>query len=280
MPELSVLDSTMHYQDSGSGAPLVFLHGNPTSSHLWSNVLPRIGVPGRLLAPDLIGMGASGKPDITYSFADHADYLDAWFEALKLDGVVLVGHDWGGALAFDWAARHPERTRGVAFMEAIIRPLSWEEFPAPARPRYQALRTPGVGEKLVLEENVVLASMNTLTPLSDADMEAYRRPYPTPESRRPMLEWTRAIPIDGEPADVARRLEAYGKWLASSEDVPKLLLTFEGAVSVGPEMIAWCAAHIANLETENCGPAGHQAPHDQPEAIAAAITAWALRHRL
>jgi haloalkane dehalogenase len=280
MPELSVLDSTMHYQDSGSGAPLVFLHGNPTSSHLWSNVLPRIGVPGRLLAPDLIGMGASGKPDITYSFADHADYLDAWFEALKLDGVVLVGHDWGGALAFDWAARHPERTRGVAFMEAIIRPLSWEEFPAPARPRYQALRTPGVGEKLVLEENVVLASMNTLTPLSDADMEAYRRPYPTPESRRPMLEWTRAIPIDGEPADVARRLEAYGKWLASSEDVPKLLLTFEGAVSVGPEMIAWCAAHIADLETENCGPAGHQAPHDQPEAIAAAITAWALRHRL
>jgi haloalkane dehalogenase len=225
-------------------------------------------------------MGSSGKPDIAYSVADHARYLDAWFEALELDSVVLVGHDWGGALAFDWAARHPERTRGVAFMEAIIRPLSWEEFPAPARPRYEALRTPGVGEKLALEENVVLASMNTLTPLSDADMETYRRPYPTPESRRPLLEWTRSIPFDGEPADVARRLEAYGEWLASSEDVPKLLLTFEGAVSVGPEMIAWCVQHIANLEIENCGPAGHQAPHDQPEAIAAAIMAWALRHRL
>ena len=111
----------------------------------------------------------------------------------ELDSVVLVGHDWGGALAFDWAARHPESTRGVAFMEAIIRPLSWDEFPALARPRYEALRTPGVGEKLALEENVVLASMNTLTPLSDADMEAYRRPYPTPESRRPLLEWTRSI---------------------------------------------------------------------------------------
>ena len=280
MPELPVLDSTMHYQDSGTGAPLVFLHGNPTSSHLWSNVLPHIGASGRLLAPDLIGMGSSGKPDIAYHFADHARYLDAWFEALELDGVVLVGHDWGGALAFDWAARHPERTRGVAFMEAIIRPLAWEEFPAPARPRYQALRTPGVGEKLALEENVVLASMNTLTPLSDADLEAYRRPSPPPESRRPLLEWTRSIPFDGEPADVARRLEAYGEWLASSEDVPKLLLTFEGAVSVGSEMIAWCVQHIANLEIENCGPAGHQAPHDQPEAIAAAITAWALRHRL
>jgi haloalkane dehalogenase len=280
MPELSVLDSTMHYQDSGTGAPLVFLHGNPTSSHLWSNVLPHIGASRRLLAPDLIGMGSSGKPDIAYSFADHARYLDAWFEALELDSVVLVGHDWGGALAFDWAARHPERTRGVAFMEAIIRPLSWEEFPAPARARYEALRTPGVGEQLALEENVVLASMNTLTPLSDADMETYRRPYPTAESRRPLLAWTRSIPFDGEPADVARRLEAYGEWLASSEDVPKLLLTFEGAVSVGPEMIAWCVQHIANIEIENCGPAGHQAPHDQPEAIAAAITAWALRHRL
>ena len=280
MPELSVLDSTMHYQESGSGAPLVFLHGNPTSSHLWSYVLPHIGVSGRLLAPDLIGMGSSGKPDIPYHFADHARYLDAWFDALDLDDVVLVGHDWGGALGFDWAARHPGRTRGVAFMEAIIRPLSWDEFPAPARARYEALRTPRVGEKLGLEENVILASMNTLTPLSDADIEAYRRPYPTPESRRPLLEWTRAIPFDGEPAAVACRLEAYGGWLASSGDVPKLLLTFEGAVSVGREMIAWCAQHIANLEIENCGPAGHQAPHDQPDAIAAAITAWALRHRL
>lgn len=182
MPDLSVLGSTMHYQESGTGAPLVFLHGNPTSSHLWSCVLPHIGASGRLLAPDLIGMGSSGKPDIAYSFADHARYLDAWFDALELDSVVLVGHDWGGALAFDWAARHPERTRGVAFMEAIIRPLSWEEFPAPARPRYEALRTPGVGEKLALEENVILASMNTLSPLSDADMEAYRHPYPTPRA--------------------------------------------------------------------------------------------------
>ena len=136
MPDLSILDSTMHYEESGSGGPLVFLHGNPTSSYLWSNVLPNIGVSGRLLAPDLIGMGASGKPDIAYSFVDHARYLDAWFDALELDDVVLVGHDWGGALAFDWAARHPERVRGVAFMEAIIRPLSWEELPAPkAAPR-------------------------------------------------------------------------------------------------------------------------------------------------
>lgn len=281
MPVIDVLDSTMYYEDLGEeGVPVVFLHGNPTSSYLWSNVLSKIGVSGRLLAPDLIGMGSSGKPDIPYHFDDHARYLDAWFEALELDRVVLVGHDWGGALAFDWAARHPGRIRGVAFMEAIIRPLSWDEFPAPARPRYEALRAPGIGERLALDDNVVIQSMNTLTRLSDADMEAYRRPYPTRESRRPLLEWTRAIPFDGEPADVARRLKAYGEWLASSQDVAKLLLTFEGTVSVGPDMIRWCAQHIASLETDNCGPAGHQAPHDQPETIAAAITAWALRHNL
>jgi haloalkane dehalogenase len=282
MPAIDVLGSAMYYEDLGEagGVPVVFLHGNPTSSQLWRGVLARIGTPSRLLAPDLIGMGNSGKPDIRYHFDDHARYLDAWFEALELGSVVLVGQDWGGALAFDWAARHPGRARGVAFMEAIIRPMSWAEFPAPARPRYEALRTPGVGEKLALDDNAVLQSMNTLTPLSEADMAAYRRPYPTRESRRPLLEWTRAIPIDGAPTDVARRLEAYGEWLATSGDVPKLLLTFEGAVSIGPEMVAWCTEHIASLDVQNCGPAGHQAPHDQPEAIAAAITAWLLRHHL
>jgi haloalkane dehalogenase len=279
MPELPVLDSTVHYQESGAGTPLVFLHGNPTSSYLWRNVLPNVGG-GRLLAPDLIGMGSSGKPDISYSFADHARYLDAWFDDLELEHVILIGHDWGGALAFDWAARHPEQAAGVAFLESIIRPLRWDEFPAPARSRYEALRTAGTGEKLALEENVILKSMNTLSPLTGADIEAYRRPYPTPESRRPLLEWTRAIPFDGEPADVAHRLEAYGDWLASSVDVPKLLLIFEGAQLVGPEMVAWCTEHIASLEVEKCGPAGHHAPEDRPGEIAGAISAWAERHQL
>ena len=134
MPHSNVLDSTMFYEEAGTGTPLVFLHGNPTSSHLWRNVLPRIGDPGRCLAPDLIGMGRSGKPDVPYRFADHARYLDAWFDQLALDNIVLVGHDWGGALAFDWAARHPGRTRAVAFLETIIRPFTWDDFPGPARP--------------------------------------------------------------------------------------------------------------------------------------------------
>src|SRR5262245_5410950 len=143
----------MYYEDTGPVTPLVFLHGNPTSSYLWRRVLPRIDGLGRCLAPDLIGMGRSGRPDIDYRFTDHARYLDAWLDGLALDGVVLVGHDWGGSLALDWAARHPDRTRGVAFMEAILRPMTWDDFPGAARPRMESLRTPGVGETRVLDEN-------------------------------------------------------------------------------------------------------------------------------
>src|SRR5437763_1460526 len=286
MPTIDVLDSTMFYEQAGSGTPLVFLHGNPTSSYLWRHVLPRIGAPGRCLAPDLIGMGRSGKPDVAYRFADHARYLDAWFDALALEDVVLVGHDWGGALAFDWATRHPGRTRGVAFLETIIRPLSWADFPGPARPRYETLRAPGLGETKVLDENFFIEQAlraTVRTGLSDADLQAYRAPYPTRESRRPLLEWPRALPIEGAPADVVSRIEAYDGWLASSHHVPKLLLTFDGSLDtllVGPAMIAWCATNIASLEIENCGPAAHLAPEDQPEAIVAAITRWLDRHQL
>jgi haloalkane dehalogenase len=253
---------------------------------LWRHVLPRIGDPARRLAPDLVGMGRSGKPEVAYRFADHARYLDAWFDALALDGVVLVGIDWGGALAFDWAARHPGRARGVAFMETIVRPMTWDEFPGEARPRLEALRTPGVGESKVLDENFFIEQALRATVvggLSDEDLDVYRAPYPSRESRRPLLEWPRAWPIEGEPADVARRMEAFGVWLAASAEVPKLLLTFNGPrnlLLIGPETIVWCARHIASLEIESCGVAGHVAPEDQPETIAAAIAGWADRHQL
>lgn len=286
MPEINVLDSTISYVDVGSGVPFVFLHGNPTSSHLWRNVLPGIGEGVRRLAPDLIGMGSSGKPDIAYKFDDHARYLDAWFEAMGLEEVVLVGHDWGGALAFDWAARHPGRALGIAAMETIVRPMTWADFSDSARPRYETLRGAGTGETKVLDENFFIEfalRATVLNDLSDEDLDVYRRPYPTRESRRPLLEWPRAMPIEGEPADVIARIEAYDRWLAVSGDVPKLLLTFEGSpetLMIGDEMIRWCADNIASLEIGNCGPARHAAPEDQPEAIAAAIAGWADRHGL
>ncbi|MBE3013717.1 haloalkane dehalogenase [Microbispora sp. NEAU-D428] len=284
MPSIDVLDSAMYYEETGSGAPFVFLHGNPASSHLWRKVLPGIRAGARLLAPDLIGMGRSGKPGVPYRFADHARYLDAWFDRLGLEDVVLVGHDWGGALAFDWAARHPGRVRGIAFFETIVRTMSWSELGEAPRTRAETIRGPE-GEPLVLDRNFMVETAFTggvLTPLGEEDMRPYLEPYPTRESRRPLLEWARSMPLDSEPADVAERVGAYGGWLASSHDVPKLLLTFDSSPTllIGPEMAAWCAANIAGLEVEHCGPAGHHAPEDRPEAIAAAITAWAGRHGL
>ncbi|HEY9371383.1 haloalkane dehalogenase [Streptomyces sp.] len=289
MSTINVLGSTMYYEELGtasaSGVPLVFLHGNPTSSHLWRHVLPAIGGSRRVLAPDLIGMGRSEKPEIDYSFADHARYLDAWIDALGLDEVVLVGTDWGGALAFDWAARHPERVQGVAFMETILKPMSWDEFPAGARSRWEAIKTPGVGEELVLDKNLFIENslkQTVLTGLSEENLAVYRAPYPTRESRRPMLEWARTMPLDGEPAQAVARIKEYGDWLADSAGVPKLLLTFDTSptLMIDEAAAAWCAEHISALETVHCGPAGHQAPEDRPEEIAAAITAWADRQGL
>ena len=284
MTETAIRDSFLFHEESGEGTPFVFLHGNPTSSHLWRNVTPRLGVGIRAIAPDLIGMGRSGKPDIAYDFADHAAYLDTWFDALGLDGVVLVGHDWGGALAFDWAARHPDRVRGVAFLETIVRPFTWSDF-AGGRARIEALRAPGVGEAKVLDENFfmeVALGATVLKPLADADLAAYRAPYPTRESRRPLLAWPRAFPIEGEPADVTGRVAAYDRWLAASGEVPKLLLRFDGSPTliIGPEIAAWCEKNIAALDVAACGAAGHMAPEDQPEAIAAALGGWAGRHGL
>lgn len=283
MPMIDVLDSTMHYEDLGEGKPFVFLHGNPTSSHLWRNVLPTLGMPGRYLAPDLIGMGRSGKPDIPYKFADHARYLDAWFDKLGLEEVVLVGHDWGGTLAFDWAARHPERTRGIAFLETIIRPMPRDVFPE-GHP-FRSILQPGVGERMVLEENFfmeVALHRTVLNPLSDEDLEAYGAPYPTPESRRPLLEWPRAWPFEDERTDVVERIEAFGKWLATSDDVPKLLMTFDSSPTLvfDADTIEWCQSNVSGLEIKACGPAGHHAPEDQPQAIALAVAAWADRHQL
>ncbi|WP_405589492.1 haloalkane dehalogenase [Streptomyces sp. NBC_01190] len=282
MPETSVLDSTMYYEDAGSGTTFVFLHGNPASSHLWRKVLPGIGG-GRLLAPDLIGMGRSGKPESAYRFDDHARYLDAWFDAVAPDRVVLVGHDWGGALALDRAARHPGRVLGVAFLESIVKPMDWADLSPQARRRTELIRTPGAGEEMVLTQNLFVRQAFTggvLTPVDAEDLAVYLAPFPTPRTRRPILAWARQMPLGGEPAELIARIEAYDHWLAESADVPKLMMTFEGSPTLlgGPAFAAWCAAHIAALETVPCGPAGHHAPEDRPAEIAAAISSWSGRH--
>ena len=232
-----VLDSEMAYVDVGAGDPVVFLHGNPTSSYLWRNVIPHVESVGRCLAPDLIGMGDSGRaPAGSYRFVDHARYLDAWFEALGLTRVTLVVHDWGSALGFHWARRHPERVRGIAYMEALVRPVTWEEWPEVARQVFQAMRSPA-GEEMVLTKNVFVERIlpaSVLRGLTSEEMDHYREPFREPgEARRPTLTWPREIPVEGEPADVTAVVDAYAKWLSQSL-LPKLFINGNpGSILVG-----------------------------------------------
>jgi haloalkane dehalogenase len=281
MPEhdLAILDSTIHYRELGAGEPIVFLHGNPTSSYLWRNVIPCLEAEGRCLAPDLIGMGQSGRPEIDYRFVDHARYLDAWFDALALSKVTLVVHDWGSALGFHWAARHPERVAAIAFMEAIVKPLTWQEWPEAARDVFRGFRTPGVGEKLIFEKNVFIENVlpgSILRKLGAEEMDAYRAPFRDPKSRTPVWRWPNEIPLEGEPPDVVAIVTAYGKWLGES-DVPKLLLAFEPGAILGAELVEYCADHFRNLEVRSLGEGSHFVQEDQPEAIGDAIREWRRR---
>jgi haloalkane dehalogenase len=283
MPAIDLLDSYINYADIGAGAvPVVFLHGNPTSSYLWRNVIPHVSGETRALAPDLIGMGNSGKPDIAYRFADHARYLDAWFDALGLDEVVIVGHDWGGALGMDWAARHPGRVRGIAVIETFLRPLRWSDLPPQGAALFRSYKTPE-GERKVLQENSFIEfnlpfGAKGLTP---ADLDVYRAPYPTPETRRPLLAWPREFPIHGEMPDVVAIVENYGSVMAATPEIPKLVMGVENGVGLGaPEAIAWAVATFAAAESVSVGAAGHHAPEDQPDAIGAAVADWLRRHRL
>ena len=280
MPDIEVLDTVMHYEEAGNGDPIVLLHGNPTSSYLWRNVIPGLTSEGRCLAPDLVGFGRSGKPAIAYRFVDHARYLDAWFDALGLERVTIVGHDWGGALGFHWASRHPERVAAIVFFETIVKPLTWEEWPPAAADIFRGFRTPNTGEELILDQNLFVEAVlpgaveRTLT---DAEMDAYRAPFRERESRAPVLQWPRELPIEGEPADVVDLVEAYDRWLGSSPDVPKLLLTFEPGAIVGESVVEWCRSKVSSLEIQACGRGIHFVQEDEGPAIAEAIASWRRR---
>jgi haloalkane dehalogenase len=276
-----VLDSEMAYVDTGSGDPVVFLHGNPTSSYLWRNVIPPVAASHRCLAPDLIGMGDSGKaPAGSYRFADHARYLDAWFEALALArDVILVVHDWGSALGFHWARRHPERVRGLVYMEALVRPVTWDEWPEAARKIFQVMRSPA-GEEVVLAKNVFVERIlpaSVLRGLTEDEMAVYRRPFREPgESRRPTLTWPREIPVGGEPADVVAIADAYARWLSASQ-IPKLFVNAEpGTILTGAQR-EFCRRWPNQQEVTVRG--SHFVQEDSPSEIGQAIAQFARRNR-
>ena len=266
------------YVDTGgeSGDTVVFLHGNPTSSYLWRNIIPHVSPLARCLAPDLAGMGESdGTPDGSYRFFDHSRYLDAWFDAVLPDGqVILVVHDWGSALGFHWARRHPDRVRGLVYMEAIVRPVTWDEWPEAARQVFQGFRSEA-GESMVLERNIFVERVlpgSTIRGISDEAMEVYRRRYTEPgESRRPTLSWPREIPIEGEPADVVAVVYEYAAWL-SQTPTPKLFVNAEpGAILTGPQR-EFCRT-FPN-QNEVTVPGVHFIQEDSPHEIGAAIAEW------
>jgi haloalkane dehalogenase len=228
---VQLLGTNMAYVDVGEGDPIVFLHGNPTPSYLWRNIIPHLIVLGRCLAPDYVGMGNSGAaPDGSYRLVDHQRYLDAWFEAMDLQkNIILVVHDWGSALGFSWAQRHPERIKAIVYMESIVRSFfSWDEWPAATREFFKAQRTPA-GEELILQKNLFIEYLLPLRNIPEEAMEVYRRHYRNPgPSRQPMLTWTRELPIEGQPEDVTHIVDSYSRWLATST-IPKLFINGDPA---------------------------------------------------
>jgi haloalkane dehalogenase len=272
-----VLKSQLHYREVGSGPVVLFLHGNPTSSYLWRNVLGRVAEDGwRCMALDLIGMGRSGKPDLEYRLVDHIRYVDAFIDAIGLSEVALVGHDWGAVIALDRLRRFPERTRGVAFLEGHIHPVAtWDDMGDGAA-LFRQLRTPGLGEQLIFEDNVFLETVlqsGTARRLSAAEMDAYRSPFPDPESRRPILRWVQEIPIEGEPSDVAAVVTANQDVLADP-DRPTLLIHAEPGAVIGLAEVEWCRRNGRAMTISSVGSGTHFLPEDHPSEIARATRRW------
>jgi haloalkane dehalogenase len=274
---LALAGTEMAYVDTGSGDPIVFLHGNPTSSYLWRNIIPCLAGLGRCMAPDLIGMGDSGgAPDGSYRFVDHARYLDAWFDGLGLGrNVTLVVHDWGSALGFYWAHRHRMAVKGIAYMEAVVTPLRWRDWPERARNMFQAMRSPA-GEELVLEKNIFVERIlpaSVMRQLTAAEMGHYRQPYLTAgESRRPTLTWPRQIPVEGEPVDVTAIVNDYAAWLGRNGSPPKLFVNADpGSILVGRQR-EFCRTWPNQREVTVKGL--HFIQEDSPREIGELIADW------
>jgi len=269
--------SKIHYVESGVGDPILFIHGNPTSSYLWRNIMPKVSNYGRTIAIDLVGMGYSDKPNINYSYEDHAKYFKGFIKKLGLKNITLVVHDWGSFLGFDYAMKNPKNIKGLVFMEAMLLPVpSYEAMPPQVRDMMKALRTPNVGEKLGIEDNIfiekILPSMTVRT-LTKKEMDNYRGPYLEKESRKPLLMWPRELVIAGKPIQNLKRQQAYLEKLKKSE-IPKLLLHATPGALMPKEMVQWCKNNLRNLNTVYLGEGRHFLQEDHPIKISDAIVSW------
>ncbi len=273
---VEILGSRMHYIDEGQGDPILFSHGNPTSSYLWRNIIPHVVSKGRCIAPDLIGMGKSDKPNLKYQFEDHYRFLLAFINQLDLDSITLVIHDWGSGLGFHFAACHPDRIKGIAFMEAILRPVTWDDFPPDFKMGFKLMRTPYIGWLMISVMNFFIkkilpqATHRKLTPV---EIETYNQPYPTIASRRPIRQWPREIPINGHPVRMQKIIAEYSQKMQESL-YPKLLLYANPGGLITAEGVKWCQKHLKNLNTVELGTGLHYVQEDHPEKIGKAIANW------
>ena len=279
---VEVLGSRMHYVEVGEGPAVLFVHGNPTWSYLWRNVIPYVAPVARCVAVDLIGMGLSDKPECEYRFFDHARYFEAAVDALGLDAVTLVLHDWGSAVGFDWASRHESRVSGLVFMEAFLMPVGgFEVFPDGVRDAFRAFRTPQLGWDLLVKQNQFIEKVlpgSVARSLSDEELENYRRPFQNESDRVPLWRWPNEIPIGGEPADVDAMMRTYSAWLQRTR-VPKLMLHAEPGVLIPAPVAAWAQAHLPELTSRAIGRGIHYVQEDQPHAIGQAIAQWLVAMR-
>ncbi len=274
---VEVHGSKIHYVEEGSGDPVLFLHGQPTSSYLWRNVIPHLSPVARAIAMDNIGFGKSDKPDIEYRFVDHVKYVEGFIEALGLQNVTLVIHDWGSALGFHYAMRNESNVKGIAFMEALLMPIpSFDSMPMDMKEMFQAFRTPDVGWDMIVNQNMFIEQLvpgMVMRKLTDAEMDAIREPFTDPSTRLPLWRWPNEIPIGGEPADVHQIVTAYAAKLQES-DLPKLLFHADPGAITPPPMVEMIKQSYKNLKTVDIGPGVHYLMEDNPHLIGEEIAAW------
>jgi haloalkane dehalogenase len=271
-----VLGSKMHYVDEGTGPTFLLLHGNPTSVYLWRNIIPHLKKHGRVVAVDLIGMGKSDKPDIDYRYATHRRYLEGFIDKLNLTDITLVIHDWGSGLGFAYAAKHESNVRGIAFMEAMTRPLKWADLPFMERDMMNKVRDKRDGYKMIVIDNFFIDSVMQLMTgrdLTDEEMAYYRAPYHTKASRKPVRVWPQEVPFDGKPAASFRVIDGYARWIETTE-LPKLLLWAKPGVLIKEADVTKIEARMKNLTTVYIGPGRHFVQESQPTKIAKAIASW------
>jgi haloalkane dehalogenase len=266
----------MHYIDEGSGDPILFLHGNPTSSYLWRNIIPYLATNARCIAPDLIGMGKSDKPDLEYRFVDHAKYVEGFIDKMGLKNITLVIHDWGSGLGFHYAMRHESNIKGIAFMEALMKTSTWEDFPKDFRMGFRLFRTPLIGWFMISVLNIFVEQLlpkAVVRRLTELEMNHYREPYKRIKDRKPLWRWPNEIPIEGSPADTTDIVAHYSQKLKESE-LPKILFYAHPGGLITSSVVEWCQEKFKNLTTVDIGDGIHYLQEDNPHLIGSELAKW------